>query len=84
MSKTLLIGHHTPSPATRELLEAVRPCRQRSASVLFIHSDRREADGVADINAQQFVSPQPRQQHRHHQGPFAYGPGQIAAFARPR
>ena len=23
MSKTLLIGHHTPSPATRELLEAV-------------------------------------------------------------
>lgn len=27
-------------------------------------------------------SAQPRQQHRHHRGPFAYGPGQIAVFAR--
>jgi hypothetical protein len=55
---------------------------QRPAGALFIHADRCEAHGVADINAQQFVSPQPRQQHRHHRGPFAYGPGQIAVFAR--
>lgn len=58
------------------------PVHQRPAGALFVHADRCEAHGVADINAQQFVSPQPRQQHRHHQGPFAYGPGQIAVFAR--
>jgi hypothetical protein len=51
------------------------------AGALFIHADRCESHGIADINAQQFVSPQPRQQHRHHQGPFAYGPGQIEVFA---
>jgi hypothetical protein len=33
---------------------------QRPAGALFIHADRCEAHGVADINAQQFVSPQPR------------------------
>jgi len=58
------------------------PVHRRPAGALFIHADRCEAHGVADINAQQFVSPQPRQQHRHRQGPFAYGLGQIAVFAR--
>jgi hypothetical protein len=58
------------------------PVQQRPAGALFIHADRCDAHGVADINAQQLASPQPRQQHRHHQGPFAYGPGQVAVFAR--